>query len=690
MADRSARKLLFIGWDAADWLILDPLLAAGKMPFLHGLLARGVRANLTTLEPKLSPLLWSSIATGKTADKHGILNFVEPKPDGSGLRVSASTSRKAKALWNILSQNALRTNVVAWYASHPAEPIHGQIVSNLLHEGEPKDALAPWKLPSGTVHPASLEEAVAGSRQRAASFPREAMAVLVKRLNDVPPQDSKLRTLAKLMSVASSVEASSDTLLRSGSAWDCTMVFFDAIDTVGHHFMQYRPPRMTHVQDRDAKLFGGVMDAVYEWHDAALGRLLATAGADTTVILASDHGFQSDHLRPSLSELPPERRMELESSWHRPLGMLVMSGPGIRERAEVVSPNILDLAPTMLALLGIPAGDDMDGRVLAEALTSPSVPHRIPSWELIDGDAGLHPAELRQDPFEAADAIKQLVDLGYMAALPDDIQGQLDLVRRESTFNLGVALMSRRRSTEAIGHFEQLHVQQPREARYALCLGNCLLSAGRFQEAATRMTSFCAQDPKNLEAKLLVASAHALSGNLDAARAATDEIARIAKAKPELALHVAQVLAFAQRFDDAEPFYKIALERNARDPAPHVGLCNCCVARGAFDDAIDHALNALEITQKLPEAHLLLGIALAWTGELVHAKSSFEFALAHDGGQVDAVRWLAVLAEAARDTTAAHAHRNRAQMLLATAPERPTEIRHGASDYAKQHNLSAI
>jgi predicted AlkP superfamily phosphohydrolase/phosphomutase len=69
-------RLLIVGWDAADWKIIDPLLARGAMPALAALLKRGVRADLATLEPRLSPLLWSTIATGVTADCHGILNFL--------------------------------------------------------------------------------------------------------------------------------------------------------------------------------------------------------------------------------------------------------------------------------------------------------------------------------------------------------------------------------------------------------------------------------------------------------------------------------------------------------------------------------------------------------------------------------------------------------------------------------------
>ena len=135
--------------------------------------------------------------------------------------------------------------------------------------------------------------------------------------------------------------------------------------------------------------------------------------------------------------------MELEASWHRPQGVLVMSGPGVKRGAEVASPTILDVAPTALALLGLPAGEDFDGRVLAEAIEG-APPARIPSWDAVEGDAGLHPADVRMDPLEAADALQQLVDLGYMAALPEDVQAQVDLVRRESIFNLGVSVAAPR------------------------------------------------------------------------------------------------------------------------------------------------------------------------------------------------------------------------------------------------------
>jgi len=682
MPARTAQRLLIVGWDAADWIVIDRLFAAGKMPVLRRLVEGGCRADLGTLEPRLSPLLWTSIATGKTADKHGILNFVEPKPEGGGLRVSTSTSRRTKALWNILSQSGLETRVVGWYASHPAEPIRGSVVTNLLQEGEPVREDAAWPLLAGTVHPEGLADAVAAARQRSRAFPREVLRTLLPRVDERVAEDARVLSLVKLMSYAASIEGAALASLGAG-AWDAAMVFFDAIDTVGHHFMQYAPPRMAHVSERDQRLFGGVMDRVYEWHDAALGRLLEAAGSGATVLLLSDHGFHSDHLRPNLSEVSPERRMELEASWHRPQGVLAMSGPGVRQGAEIVSPTILDVAPTALALLGLPAGEDFDGRVLAEALSG-QAPTPIPSWDPVDGDSGLHPSDLRMDPFEAADALQQLVDLGYMAALPEDEQAQIDLVRRESLFNLGVALIARRRAHEATPHFEELVARRPAEQRYALCLGNCLLAAGRFRDALASADAFLKEDPSSAEGQMLRAVALSLVGEDAASRAQLEQVARAAGKRPDLTLALASAFSTCGRYAEARERFEAARKRSPRDPMAHVGLARCQLALGGFEEAAGHALDALEITQALPEAHLLLGAALAWYGDLPNARKSLEFAVKFDPGQEDAHSWLAEVADRLGDSAQASASRAEAVRLAAGVPTRAREAPFGSAAFASR------
>lgn len=677
--------MLVLGWDAADWLIIDPLLARGRMPNLKRLIEAGVRADLATLEPKLSPLLWTSIATGKTCDKHGILNFVEPKPEGDGLRVSQSTTRKTKAVWNIFSQQGIRTNVIGWYASHPAEPINGHVITNLLQEAEPRNVDASWPLLPGTVHPDALSPVIAGSRQRAHTFPPATLRTLLPKIDEAGSKDEYPEKLRKLMAYAASIEAAAHAVISAGP-WDVTMVFFDAIDTVGHHFMQFRPPRMSHVSEREVRLYGDVMDRVYEWHDAALGRLLERAGKDTTVLLLSDHGFYSDARRPNLKGLPPERRMELESSWHRPYGVFVASGPGIAPNAQCGPCTVLDLAPTALALMGLGVGNDMDGRVLTEILEDATEIPKVPSWDAIDGASGMHPADMRQDPFDTTASIQQLVDLGYLAALPEKTKDQLDLVSRESRFNLAFSLLSQHRHAEALPLFQVLSDEAPEIDRYGLCLVQCQNALNDHTGSLRTARTLVERDPANKAYRLVLARALATTGDIPASLREIAPVERAADDRPELWLSLAGVAMLQQRYDVAARFANKAKENDPLDAAAHLALARAKLGQGLFEDAAGHALDALEINQAIPEAHYLLGAALAWLGELADALQSMDLAIQFDPQGQEAVRFALLIASALGDHHAGAKYRTRMNDLdPKTRP--PMELPFGPAEFALKQGL---
>jgi len=48
---RNANKVLLVGWDAADWKVISPLMDEGKMPCVQRLVQQGTMANLETLQP---------------------------------------------------------------------------------------------------------------------------------------------------------------------------------------------------------------------------------------------------------------------------------------------------------------------------------------------------------------------------------------------------------------------------------------------------------------------------------------------------------------------------------------------------------------------------------------------------------------------------------------------------------------
>ncbi|HEY4089209.1 MAG TPA: alkaline phosphatase family protein, partial [Bryobacteraceae bacterium] len=314
------RKVLLIGWDAADWKVIHPLMDAGKMPNVQRLVESGAMGHIATLQPPLSPMLWTSIATGKRPYKHGIHGFSEPTPDGRGVQPVTNLSRKAKAVWNILNQNGKRSVVIGWWPSHPAEPIRGVMVSDHYHRAfRPLDQ--GWPLPAHAVHPPELTETLADLRMHPDLLMPEMVLPFIPKAAEIDQENDKrlagfMKTLCECVSIHSAA-----TWLLDNQEWDFFAVYYDAIDHFCHGFMKYHPPRQAWVSERDFELYGNVVNMAYQLHDQMLGTLLAKAGEDVTVILMSDHGFHPDHLRPStIPDIPAGPAIE-----HRDFGILAMS-----------------------------------------------------------------------------------------------------------------------------------------------------------------------------------------------------------------------------------------------------------------------------------------------------------------------------------------------------------------------------
>ncbi|MCA9305954.1 MAG: alkaline phosphatase family protein [Phycisphaerales bacterium] len=672
MKKRPAHRLLVIGWDAADWKLIDPLLDAGDMPNLKRLIDRGTRADLASLDPKLSPILWTTVATGKTADKHGVLNFIEADPSGS-VRVASSLSRKTKAAWNILTQSGNRSVVINWYASHPAEQIRGICVSNVFQDGPPSKHDDEWPMAPDAVWPAEQRDAIRSSRVHPSSVTPADLAAIAPKLQSLGASDKRPALLARLVAQCRTVHNAALTALRASESWDCAMVFYDTIDVAGHHFMQHHPPRMKHVSQRDFEALSAVMNGVYKLHDRMLGELLEAAGDDTTVIILSDHGFFSDHLRPTSRTDPLDEHAAMDATWHRPFGMLVMSGPGIRAGATPTSPNLLDIAPTMLALLGLPIGSDMDGRPLLEAIEGVNNIERIESWDAASGDSGMHPAGTQIEPLDARETLKQLADLGYIQPLSDNTEKVLRDMERESRFNLSVIYMTTKRPRQALPHLEALHAEYPDDVRFVMNLAHCQQAAGDSDHAQQTIDTYLKRHPK--ASGPLAGEIHLLQAGLMASRGRFADAARIlesiAQASPNDTARwtaLADMRRLAADLPAAEKAIAKALHLDPKDAEALHTRALITLARGQYEAAAGSALDALDQRHAMPQAHYTLGVCLAWLGELEDARRSFTIALSQSPGLIDAHRYIAAISRALNDNTTADKHDHEAQQLLATAP----------------------
>ena len=665
------RKVLLIGWDGADWKTITPLLDAGKMPALESLVSRGVMGNIATLDPPLSPMLWTSIATGKTADKHGVLGFVQPNADNTGVRPVLGTARKTKAVWNILNQKGLRSNVIGWWPSHPAEPLNGVTVSNFYHRLKGPPHKRP-PLPAGTIHPTALSQPLADLRVHMQELTGNHLLPFVPNADTLEEHALLgLGQVAKTLAEAATIQAAT-TFVMEETEWDFMAIYLDAIDHFGHGFMKYRPPLRAGITAESAESFGGVVDAAYRFHDMMLGRLLELVDEETTVMLLSDHGFHSDHLRPtSLPDEPAGPAFE-----HRDFGIFVMAGPGIKRDARIYGLSLLDVAPTLLTLYGLPIGRDMDGRPALDAFEVPPSIELIDSWDDIEGDDGMHPPNARNDPWADGEAMQQLVELGYVD--PEQVR-DVGLTVRESQYYLSRVHIHRGQFDEALSLLEAIFDADPEAERYGLRLAYVYRQLGRFQDARATLERTAQARVSKLEHKrnvlgerLKAAAAeggvksreaiqtlerklartqsrletepeglsyqHALllidEGRVDEALAHLDtvsgSIVGTGVQRPTLQLRIGEALLKGMRWDEAEEAFRSVLAIDLERAPAHRGLALSLLRQSRYEEAIDSALSALALQYHYPAAHFHLGEALMKLGDAKRAADAFHVALSQN------------------------------------------------------------
>jgi predicted AlkP superfamily phosphohydrolase/phosphomutase len=353
-------RVLLVGIDGATLRVARPLMAEGRLPNLERIGRLGVFGPLRSHFPLSSPRIWTSIATGKLPEQHGILGIARPRQGSSGQRLYLSLDRKVHALWNIASDAGLTVGVVNWWNTYPLEKIRGVMVSDHVLPGEisGRSTITGALSPKGgsVIHPEEWEERVAAAFaddrpltgiadpfQDRAAFPSW---VKPDRLSE------RYRDDQALTRIALEIE---DRLHP-----DLLMVLLPGVDRICHVLWGaleppeiYRnPPAMT-AEEREAS--AGALHRYYEYADALIGRLMQAYGPDDLVVVVSDHGFEAGRSLAGVTGVHSTRKALL--------GVIFASGRGIRLPLEKQPVSVNDVTPTILAWLGLPVGADMDGRV---------------------------------------------------------------------------------------------------------------------------------------------------------------------------------------------------------------------------------------------------------------------------------------------------------------------------------------
>lgn len=352
--------MILIGVDGADFRQMEPLLRAGRLPHLAALLEAGVRAPLKSMLPSRSPALWTSVATGKGFDKHGINDFTAPtRQRGDTQRKTmhmTSNMRRTKALWNIVSEQGKRVAFVGWWCTWPAEQVNGYMVSSYVPLAQTGRGGAPTKgtlvegLAGQTWPPELYERLRPGLRS-----PESVTFEEARRFMAIEPSETE-RGLVKGFRWAFAADETyrnaALAILDDDPQLDLFAVYFNGVDVMGHRFWKYRDPeKQPALPSGDVARFAGVIDAYYAYIDASIGEILARRRSGDTILVISDHGFEDGNHKRG------------------PDGIFIAAGANLDPDAELGEVRLIDVAPTILALLGLPGAADFDGRVLAEAFT---------------------------------------------------------------------------------------------------------------------------------------------------------------------------------------------------------------------------------------------------------------------------------------------------------------------------------
>ncbi len=389
-------KILFVGIDALDWEVARPMMDEGKLPNLARLVREGTSADILTLIPLArSPIIWTTIGTGKEPRQHGIGGFVED----DGQTPITRTGRRTKAIWNILGAAGIEVGVVGWWVTWPAEAVNGVMVSDYVQYN-----FSDTELYEGQTYPEDLYEEIEGLVLPRDQVTNDILAPFV----EGDPADHVKGEYARGMEALRWIVGADLTFTRVGLHLYRTRrpqffaVYLRGLDSVCHKFWhEFKAPEPT------GSPFRPTVPYYYEFADSLLGLFLATADDRTTVLVCSDHGFRGARTRW-------DGTPALGIRMHREYGAITMYGPGIERGGTVRNVTVLDVTPTLLYFFGLPVADDMRGVAVKNFFTRQfQETHPLLSIDTYETSAEAARPEAIESPVDG-ELVERLKSLGYI------------------------------------------------------------------------------------------------------------------------------------------------------------------------------------------------------------------------------------------------------------------------------------
>jgi predicted AlkP superfamily phosphohydrolase/phosphomutase len=360
---------LVIGVNGAEWDMIRPLILRGEMPNLARLMENGVSGKLRTTADPNCPKVYSAIFTSTPVEENGISGF-----ESNGLTVT-SDLLKGTPFWSTLSERGITVGMANVPGTFPVRAVNGYMISGMLTQGKDCD---------GILCSPKLSEVSHGD----AVYPKELKKELLQNVGDFRIDCAPIPTEEQLAGNApqfiedwlrnvSEIRTEQIGLfeyLLEKHPTDFTMFAQSCEDRTGHWLYPIRPNNFGYNPKIHEVRVDGFPNQYREF-DRVLGKVLSHFDKNVSVFVISDHGIKplrdpgSSHSHSSHNHGPDAiiAHHDFADGDDVP-GIFVATGPRIRHGVRILGlqMNVLDIAPTILAMYGIPQPPQMKGRVLSE------------------------------------------------------------------------------------------------------------------------------------------------------------------------------------------------------------------------------------------------------------------------------------------------------------------------------------
>jgi predicted AlkP superfamily phosphohydrolase/phosphomutase len=381
------RRVVLIGIDGIGPDQVRDGVAKASLPAFAQILRRGAGGPLATLRPTEGPPVWATIVTGRRPRDHGVKSFATYRLLGSattfdllprgafvgvleraGLVSTAavtSASRRRRALWNALNAFGIPTGVVRLWGTFPPERVQGFMLSNYFHllHRDPLRA-------AESLHPRDLLPEVNARVVEPADVDPALISEFVDLSVEVP--GDRLPWRRELVERALAPDLTyqrAGAVLRAAYDPPFFATYFYGLDVVGHAFMRYAAPdRFGNVRPEEVRRYGRVMDRYATLVSQWVGESARALRPGEILVVVSGYGMEPLPLwRRAVEAL---RGDAFRSGTHAgaPDGFFMAVGDGVKAGGTLTGASVLDVAPTILYLMGLPVARDMEGRVLTGIL----------------------------------------------------------------------------------------------------------------------------------------------------------------------------------------------------------------------------------------------------------------------------------------------------------------------------------